>query len=141
MRISDFGFKIEDGSPVLTQVSSTPPIAKPRQQQSRAGGDLRYASRVCAALRTFEGDAVEAPHISEGLVGHLCLAEDWVGDCNGLIANFQDCDAVVEHKGVFDDGEGNVGLAELTDRVEMAELTAQAICGVAVLNCFVETPG
>jgi len=75
----------------------------------------RSISQGGGSLRTFEGDAVESPHIGEGFVGHLCLAEDGVGNGNGLIANFKDGDAMVEHKGVFDDGEGNVGLAELTD--------------------------
>ena len=38
----DYG--LENGSPVSSQVSSTPPIAEPKEKPSRAGGDDAFAS-------------------------------------------------------------------------------------------------
>ena len=89
----------------------------------------------------FECDAVETPDTLKILIGHCQSAEDGVGNGNGIVANLDDGDAMVNEKGILNDGEGNICFAELADGVEMTETTIKALGTIAVLNGFIKGPG
>ena len=74
-------------------------------------------------------------------MGHYDLAEDGVAEGYGVVGDIEDGDAMVEHKGVSYDGEGDFFIAKLGDGIEVADTAIEAFGGIAVLDGLIEAPG
>ena len=74
-------------------------------------------------------------------MGHSDSAEDGVAECDGVVGDVEDGDAMVEEEGVSDDGESDFFIAKLSDGVEITDLAIEAIGGIAVPDGLIEAPG